>query len=220
MSQYLAPLVPLRNTTPHPLVQLGGITYGQWSVPLMGRFFHASSIYGLGRTSCVPMGSALRAPVPQDTTSVGPCWPDPEEDISGLHLRHGVWLETLHHPFIYGGRFGSLSSSSPHGSSVPLFWRTHGGSSFSPSPSSCHCGGPSFSSSPVGVMGAMGSSSWLPITHGGSSFSPSPSSCHHEGPSFSSSPVGVMGAIGYLIFISAAYFGGLYLFGHSSICHL
>jgi hypothetical protein len=51
-----------------------------------------------GVPSCIPVGSALHTPVLQDTPSVGP-----EEDISGLHLQHGVWMETSHPPFLMGG---------------------------------------------------------------------------------------------------------------------
>ena len=47
----------------------------------------------------------------------------------------------MHPPFINGGHLGSPSSSSPGSSSVPSFWRPHGGSSFSSSPSPCHHGG-------------------------------------------------------------------------------
>ena len=54
---------------------------------------------------CVSGGSALRAPAPHDTTFTGPCRPDPKDDIYGSHLRHGVWLATLHPPFIDGGCF-------------------------------------------------------------------------------------------------------------------
>ena len=64
------------------------------------RLFHLRS----GVTSCVPVGSALHTPVPHDTTSMVPCFPDPEEDISGSHLlRHGVQLATSYPPFIDGG---------------------------------------------------------------------------------------------------------------------
>ena len=41
-----------------------------------------------------PCGHCI--PVPQDTPYVGPPHPDPEENISRLHLCHGVWLETSH----------------------------------------------------------------------------------------------------------------------------
>jgi hypothetical protein len=50
---------------------------------------------GLGGALCIPVGSALYTPIPQDTHSVGPHWQDPEEDVSWLHLWHGVWLESL-----------------------------------------------------------------------------------------------------------------------------
>ncbi len=59
--------------------------------------------------------------------SMGPCRPDPEEDISGLPLRHGVRLATSHPPFIDGGHPGYLSSSSLGSSSVPFFGVLMGG---------------------------------------------------------------------------------------------
>ena len=74
MSQYLMPLASsLPGTVPGLLVHLGGIPLGQWAVPSMGCSLHATSICGLGGTSSVPVGSALCTPVPQDTTSMGPC---------------------------------------------------------------------------------------------------------------------------------------------------
>ncbi len=57
---------------------------------------------------CVPVERALRIPVPHNSTSAGPCCPDPEEDISGLHLRHGVRLATSHSPVVNGRQVGSL----------------------------------------------------------------------------------------------------------------
>ena len=95
MSQYLMPLVSLLGMAPSPFIQVRGIPYGQRSVPLTGRSLHASYIYILGGTLCVPVGSALWAPVPQITASMRPRCPDLEEDISGSHLRHGVQLATL-----------------------------------------------------------------------------------------------------------------------------
>jgi hypothetical protein len=86
MHQYLMSLVSLPGTAP----QLWGIPYEQQSTQLVGHSRYASSIYGLEGTSCVPVGNALCSPVPQDTTSTKPCCPGPEDDISGLHLRHGV----------------------------------------------------------------------------------------------------------------------------------
>jgi hypothetical protein len=83
MSQYLMPLASLPGTAPSLLVQLGGIPYGQRAAPL-------AAIYDLGGALCVPGGSALRAPAPHDTTFTGPCRLDPEEDISGSPLCHGV----------------------------------------------------------------------------------------------------------------------------------
>ena len=75
MSLYLMPLV-------------SNLPYGQWAARL-------GTIYDLGGTSCVPGGSALRAPAPHDTTFTGPRHPYPEEDISaGLHLCHGFRLVT------------------------------------------------------------------------------------------------------------------------------
>ena len=234
-SHYLTPLASsLPGTAPCLLAHLGGFPHGQRSVPVpsMGCSLHTSSIYGLGGTSytsCVPVGSALHPPVPQDTTSMGPCCPDPEEDISGLHLRHGVrcvtshppfidggcfgdttftgprhpdpeehisagshlrhgiCLATLHPPFFNGGQIGSPSSSSTGSSSVPTFFRQHGGPSFSSSPSPRHhggsstpsshsprhCVGTSFSSSSIGIMRATaGSLHWPPVL-GGSASTPS-----------------------------------------------
>jgi hypothetical protein len=65
MSQYLMPLASLPGTAPSPLVQLGGIPYGQRAAAL-------AAIYNLGGTTCVPGGSALHAPTPHDTTFMGP----------------------------------------------------------------------------------------------------------------------------------------------------
>ncbi len=83
MSQYLTPLASLLGTAPNPPVRLGGIPYGQRAAP-------SGAIYNLGGALCVPGGSALHAPAPHDTTFTGPCCPDPEEDISGSPLHHGV----------------------------------------------------------------------------------------------------------------------------------
>ena len=47
-------------------------------------------------------------PVPQDTPYVGPPRPDPEENISRLHLCHGVWLETSHPLLSLIGEGGDL----------------------------------------------------------------------------------------------------------------
>jgi hypothetical protein len=92
-SQYLTPLSSFQpSPMPGLLVHLGGIPHGQRSVPSTGCSLRASSIYGLGGTSCVPVGSALHTPVPQDTTSMGPRCPDLDEDISGLHLRPTTWV--------------------------------------------------------------------------------------------------------------------------------
>ncbi len=90
LRQYLAHPVSPPVMVPSPLVILGGVPHGQRSVPLAGGSLHASLLYGLGGTSCVPVERALRIPVPHNTTSAGPCRPDPEEDTSGSHLRHGV----------------------------------------------------------------------------------------------------------------------------------
>jgi hypothetical protein len=65
MSQYLTPLASLPGTAPSPLMRLGGIPYGQQAAP-------SAAIYDLGGTSCVPGGSALRAPAPYDNTFMGP----------------------------------------------------------------------------------------------------------------------------------------------------
>jgi hypothetical protein len=111
MLQYLTPLASLPVTVPSPLAQLGGIPYAQRAAPL-------TAIYDLGGGSCVPGGSALRAPAPHDTTFMGPCRPDPEEDISGSPLRHGVRLATSHPPFIDGG---ILDIHHLHPRAAPLF---------------------------------------------------------------------------------------------------
>jgi hypothetical protein len=201
-------------------MHLGSIPYEQQSVQLVGQSLYASSICSLGVTSCVPVESALGAPVSLDTTYTWPCcpvpeedrsglhlhhvvwqttahhpfndggyfellpslllgysyipssgctlWgsPDPEEDISGWHLPHGVWPETSHHKFVYAGHFSSLLSLSPGGSSVPLIGSNHGGTPFSSSPSSWHHGESSFFSSPVRINGAMGYSTWMLILWG------------------------------------------------------
>ena len=82
MSRYLAPPASLPGMAPSPPVPLGGIPVEPWSVPLVGHSLRASSIWsGLGGASCVPVGSALSAPVPQDTPSVGPHCLDSEENI-------------------------------------------------------------------------------------------------------------------------------------------
>ena len=112
MSQYLTPLASsLPGTAPGPLVHLGGSTmdsglFHQRGVLCMPLPF---MVWGVPHVSLVPVGSALRAPVPQDTTSMGPCRPDPEEDISGLHLCHGVQCVTSHPPFIDGQCFGDTT---------------------------------------------------------------------------------------------------------------
>jgi hypothetical protein len=90
LRQYLVHPASSPVTAPSPLMQLGGVLHGQLSVLLAGRSLQASSFYGLGGTSGVPEERALHTLVPHDTTSVGPHCLDPEEDISGLHLRHGV----------------------------------------------------------------------------------------------------------------------------------
>jgi hypothetical protein len=74
MRQYLTPLASSQpSTTPGPLVSFGGLSHGQRFIPSPGCSLHdVSPIYGLGGTSCIPEGSALRAPVPHDTTSTGP----------------------------------------------------------------------------------------------------------------------------------------------------
>ena len=90
MSQYLMPLASsLPGTEPGPLVHLGGIPHGQGSVPSTGCPLHASSIYCLWGTWCVPVGSALCTTFPQDTISMGPRCLEPEEDNSRSHRRHG-----------------------------------------------------------------------------------------------------------------------------------
>ena len=81
---------PASHDTAFTGPQVGGISYEQQAAPL-------KAIYNLGGTLCVPGGSALHAPAPHDTPFMGPCCPDPEDDISaGLHLRHGFWLATLY----------------------------------------------------------------------------------------------------------------------------
>ena len=191
MHQYLMHLASLPGTAPRLLLQSGGIPYGQQSVPLVGRSLHACSIYGLGGTSRVPVGSALRAPVPQDTTSTGPHCPDPDKiyfwvppmpqgltgDIApSFHQCEAFWLSII---FI------------PRQLLCLLFWCPHGGSSFSSSPSPHH--------------------------HGGSSFSSSHSPCH-PGVSLLLLSCWNYGGHGRIL-ILAAYFGGLCFFGHSSVCH-
>jgi hypothetical protein len=83
ISQYLTSLASLPGPAPSPLIQLGGIPYGQQAAPV-------AAIYNLGGALYVPGGSALRAPAPHDTSFTGLCRPDPEKDISGLPLCHGV----------------------------------------------------------------------------------------------------------------------------------
>jgi hypothetical protein len=111
VTQYLAHPVSSPVMAPSPLVQLGGVHHGQHSVPFAGRSLQAFSFYGLSGTSGVPEEWALRTPVPHDTTSAGPCRPDPEEDISGLLHCHGILLETSHLPVVNGGHVGSLSTN-------------------------------------------------------------------------------------------------------------
>jgi hypothetical protein len=55
LSQNLARLVPLPDTAPSSLMQLGGVHYGQQSIPLAGHALHASSINGLRGTFCVSL---------------------------------------------------------------------------------------------------------------------------------------------------------------------
>jgi hypothetical protein len=81
--------------------------------------------------------------IPSSGRTCGGVSLDPEDDILWERLPHGIWPATLHPTFVYGGRFGSPSSLSHGGSSVLPFGPTHGSSLFS--------------SSPVGVTGAMGS---------------------------------------------------------------
>ena len=82
VSPYLMPLASLPGTTP-------GLPNRQHTAP-------SAAIYNLGGSSYVPGGSALRAPPPHVTPFMGPCCPEPEEDISaGSHLRHGVLLSYL-----------------------------------------------------------------------------------------------------------------------------
>ena len=128
-----------------PCVSLGGVPCAllppmtllswclNWGVsPMNSGLLHRQPFTIWGGGSCVPGGRALHATAPHDTPFMGPCRPDPEVDISaGLHLCHGVWLSTLHPPFFNGGKIGSPSSSSLGRSSVPSFWRHHGGPSFS-----------------------------------------------------------------------------------------
>ncbi len=58
-----------------------------------------------GGTLCVPVVRALCTLFPHNTTSAGPCRPDPEEDMSGLNLCHGVHLVTSHPHVVDGGVF-------------------------------------------------------------------------------------------------------------------
>ena len=104
-----------------------------WGVsPMDSRLLHWQPFMIWKGTLCVPGGSALHNPAPHETTFTGPCCPDPEEDISGSHLHHGVRLATSHPSFINGGNFGSPSSSFYGSSSVPLFWLPHGGLHYPP----------------------------------------------------------------------------------------
>ena len=105
MSPHLMPLASLLGTETSPLVQLGGIPYGQRAALL-------AAIYGLGGTLCGPGGSTLCTPAPHDTTFMEHCRSHLEKDISGFCQCHRVRLATLHPPFIVGGCFGSSSSSS------------------------------------------------------------------------------------------------------------
>ncbi len=114
MSQYLVHPTSLPDMMPSLLVQLGGVPYEQRSVQLVGNSLHASSIYGLGSNSCVPVGSALQAPVLQDTTSAGPYCPDPEKIYLGRTYQMGLtWWQTRTLLFVNGGHFCSLSSLCP-----------------------------------------------------------------------------------------------------------
>ena len=171
---------------------------------------HASSVYGLGGTSCVPVGSALRPPVPQNTTSMEPRCPDPEEDISGLHLRHGVRCVTSHPRFIDGRCYGDTTFTGPchldpeehisagshlrHGvclvtSRPPFFLGGRIGSPSSSSPESS-----SVSSFGISMGGLPSPPLLFLVIMGG--LQPPPlfllSPWHRGGSCFSSSPVGIM----------------------------
>ena len=99
-------------STQSPLDSSGVAFLAAYLKPLSsGCSLNAYSIYGLGGTKCVPVGSALRAPVPQDTTPMGPRRPDPEENIYGSHLRPAL----CSNPF--GESVGSARSFHPASSS-------------------------------------------------------------------------------------------------------
>ena len=88
--------------------------YGQRPAP-------SATTSSLGGTSCVPGGSALRAPTPHDATFTGPRRPDPDGDISaGLLLPPPIGLAwrpcTLHS--LMGG---ALAPWHLHPQAPPLF---------------------------------------------------------------------------------------------------
>jgi hypothetical protein len=153
-----------------------------------------------------PCGHCI--PVPQDTPYVGPPHPDPEENISRLHLCHGVWLETSHPllSLIGGGDLRCLCHLADHvfcllgvlvgGPCIQT--RIHQGGSchmgFSWRPRTLHGGclgslslsspGPGRSSIPLWGQIVGGLQLLLDIM-GGLHSPPPPSSWHHGGSSFS-----------------------------------
>ena len=67
MSPYLTPPASLPGMAPSPLVQLGGLPYGQRAA-----LSAAITIWGVPCVSCVPGGITLRPPAPHDITFMGP----------------------------------------------------------------------------------------------------------------------------------------------------
>ena len=94
MSQHLVPPASLPDTAPSQIVSFGGYPFRPPVCPV-GEAFSARLFYSRsGGCFMRPCGHCI--PVPQDTPYVGPPHPDPEENISRLHLCHGVWLEISH----------------------------------------------------------------------------------------------------------------------------
>ncbi len=123
--------------------------------------------------------------------------PDPEEDVWVVPATRGHTPRgspgDLTPPILQWG-VNWLSVIFIPCSSIPSFWRQHGGPSFSSSPSPhhhggssnpsshypCHHGGSSFSSFSIGIMRALaGSLHWQPVL-GGSASTAIPPSVTHE----------------------------------------